>query len=508
MMLLYDDIIESADRGWTPRLLERLTDPELSDDEREKVIRALQIGSDPRCFKRLEGILTDRSAPRAVRKAAGRVLRGLFYVPPDVQPDKLRRWWTSEDEILRRHAFLSMDGLVCPEIVLAVASDPRHPWQADALRQMEHWFDTPDQEAVKIAGLSHADSKVRAAAAWVLLWDEPVAAEEPLLRATRDSVPEVAVEAANTLEYYPSRRTIRCLSSLCDHAEEKVRQKAAESLEALRGECLIELCCRGESVARHVRRWLRPVWNLLAFTEDELEPEDLGPRRPPLQELKETIPASDLLAMLDEPNTPARLLQDRLISNGWQGYSDEERQRLRAVLRTHSDPLVRDCAARAFAAWEDASTLLDLLDDDDFLVRKTSMSQLSTLPPTPGISELAWRRLSQPDFPLDTLATFVRHTDPATATRRLHSIVAESGRGERLRYAAVGHLCDRGAAEELNQLVSVLRERPAVTWALHIELLGAIAELRLPLPDVSHLQEVDNLHLQVALAKAHPASSS
>jgi hypothetical protein len=41
-----------------------------------------------------------------------------------------------------------------------------------------------------------------------------------------------------------------------------------------------------------------------------------------------------------------------------------------------------------------------------------------------------------------------------------------------------------------------------VTWALHLAVLAAIAELELPLPDVGHLQEVDNLHLQVALADA------
>src|SRR5512145_1957431 len=103
-MIPYDDIIETGDRRWTLRLLERLTAPELTDDEREKVIRALQIASDPRSIGPLEGSLTDRDVPRMVRRAAGRVLRGLFYVAPDQQPDQLRRWWTSEDEILRRHA--------------------------------------------------------------------------------------------------------------------------------------------------------------------------------------------------------------------------------------------------------------------------------------------------------------------------------------------------------------------------------------------------------------------
>jgi hypothetical protein len=129
---------------------------------------------------------------------------------------------------------------------------PTHPLLADALGQMDFWFDLSEQEAVKIAGLSHRDPKVRAAAAWVLLWDEPVAAEGPLLRATRDPVPEVAAEATNTLEYYPTLPVISRLHDLLGHADAKVRGEATDSYESIRNELLIRLCGRDRRVAEHI----------------------------------------------------------------------------------------------------------------------------------------------------------------------------------------------------------------------------------------------------------------
>src|SRR5262245_56534271 len=106
---------------------------------------------------------------------------------------------------------------------------------------MVSWFDLPRHEAVKIAGLSHPNLKVRAAAAWVLLWDEPAAAEGPLIAATHDPVPEVAAEAANTLGYYPTRRVIRRLHELFGHADERVREESAESFQSIRTEILIDV---------------------------------------------------------------------------------------------------------------------------------------------------------------------------------------------------------------------------------------------------------------------------
>jgi hypothetical protein len=503
-MIPYADIAESADRRWTARLLERLDAPDLADGELDDLVGALQAVSDHRSFAKLGATVTDAARPARTREAAGSILRGLHFVALDLPPDKLRRWWREGDATLRRHALLWMGGARCPDIVLQVASDPTQPLQADALGRMDFWFDRPEHEAVKIASLSHRDPKVRAAAAWVLLWDEPVAAEEPLLQATHDPMPEVAAEAANTLEYYPSLRVLRRLHELFGHADERVREEATDSYESIRTELLIRLCGRDRGVADHIRRWLRPTWDILAFTEEELQPdeeEDTPPRR---EEPREAMPVAGLLSLLGDPDASPKVVEGRLRANGWGLYDQGERRRLRPVLLSHPDQFVREQAAWAFARWREAEGLLELAKDADFSVRKSALYSLGQLPPTPGIADVAWHHLQRPDtlgtHATETLATFVQHADRVAAVSRLGWMAGDHGRGEGLRVAALGHLARLGAGNVVGQLAGLLLEPPAVTWALHLALLDAITDLELPMPDIGHLWEVDNLHVQAAVA--------
>src|SRR5436309_3394785 len=83
--------------------------------------------------------------------------------------------------------------------------------------------------------------------------------------AARDPVPEVAAEAVKTLEYYPSLDNARCLHGILDHPSERVREEARASFGSVRHEFLLGLRSRDQRAARHVRRWLEPVWEILAF---------------------------------------------------------------------------------------------------------------------------------------------------------------------------------------------------------------------------------------------------
>jgi HEAT repeat protein len=503
-MIPYADITETADRRWTCRLLARLVAPDVPDGELDDLVGALQAVSDPRSFGLLEAIVCDGHRPVRNRNAAGAALRGMQHVALDVSADKLRRWWLEGDAFLHRFSLLCMEGSCCPDIVVKVAADPTHPLQPDALGRMDFEFDRPEHEAVKIAGLSHPDPKVRAAAAEVLLWDGPIAAEAPLLQATHDPVPEVAAEAANTLEYYPSRSVICRLHELAGHADDKVREETGDSFQSIRDDLRSRLCGSDRFVAEHLRRWLQPVWDILGFTEEELRPggnEGTFTRR---EQSGGVVPLGHLLALLADPDTSPLVLGDQLRSNGWSDYDERERARLRPVLLSHPDQLVRHQAAFALGDWQDAAGLLELLRDADFLVRKSAMYNLGELPPTPGLANLAWDHLHRHDtlgtHADETLATFVRHADPGDAVRRLGGIAADHGHREGLRVTAVHHLETLGAAEMVGQLSGLLLEPPAVTWALHLALLEAINTLRLPMPEVGHLRAVDNLHVQAAAA--------
>ena len=507
-MIPYADITEMADRRWTVPLLDYLDTGDLPDDELDNLVEALQAVSDPRSLGPLEAILVDPARPVKFREAAGSVLRGMHYLTIDLPEDQLRGWWREGDAVLRYHALLCMDAVDCPDIVLRIATDPSHEFHADAVDRMSFFFDLPEYQRIKIEALSHPDAKVRAVAAGVFLWDEPVAAELPLIEATRDPVAAVAAEAANTLEYYPSLRVFRHLHELLGHADEKVCDEAEESLQSIRYELLNHLCESDSRVAKHIRRWLRPVWDILAFANEELSPFAVEPTPIRREEQRGAMPVAALLALLADRDASPRVLGDRLWGNGWPAYGAEERRRLRPVLMTHPDPLVRERAALALEAWQDVTGLTDLVRDPDLLVRKSAVYRLGQLPPTPGIADLAWEHLHRNDtlgvHATETLDTFVRHAESAVAVRRLGGIGGDHGQREGLRVAAVHHLASLDAAEEVGQLAGLLHEPPMVTWALHLALLDAITKLGLPRPDIRHLRDVDNLHVQEAVATIGP----
>jgi hypothetical protein len=504
-VLPYAEITENADRRWTSRLMERLVAPDLPDGELDKLVGAVQAVSDPRSFAELESILCHCARGAHVREAAGAILRGLHHVTFDVSPDKLRDWWLEGDAVLRKLSLSFMDGARCPDIVMSVAADAEHSLQSHALDQMDFWFDLPHQQAVKITGLSHPAANVRVAAAKVLLWDEPIEAERPLLQASGDLVPEVAAEVANTLEYYPSVCVLSRLHELMGHANDKVRDEAADSFQSIRNQLLIRLGDRDRRLAEHIRRWLQAVWDVLAFSDEELRPAQGEDRSAPQKQALDAMPLEELWTLLVDPEVSPLVLGDRMRSNNWSSYNDAERRRLRPMLLTHADQLVREQAAWVFAAWRDTDGLLELLRAADFCVRKNAMYNLGQLQPTWRIADVAWKHLDLADtlgiHATETLATFVRHAASEVAVRRLSWVGADHGRRENVRAAAVHHLASLGAGDQIGQLVGLLSEPPAVTWALHLALLEAITALKLATPDISFLRDVDDLYVQVAMAR-------
>jgi HEAT repeat protein len=504
-MIPYAEVIEAADRRWTYPLLDRLRADNTEEKERRQIVEALWATSDPRSVGPLETILNDSTRTAAVRKAASAILRGFNYTTTDPLPHKLRSWWEHGDPILRRHALLNMNGLVCPEIVQQVAADASDELQVEALSCMDYCFERPDQEAIKIAALSHANPKVRAAAAGALLFDEPVAAERPLITAAADPDPEVSVQALSTLKYYPSRRTIRCVHRLLDHSLESIRKQAAESWSEIRNECLITLTARPARIAQRVRIWLQPVWEMLAFTPDELAPDKREPYCPPPEPPKEFVAFGDLLELLGNPDASPKVLQERLWSNAWEAYNASQRSEIRSLLLTQQDPLIRELAATCFEQWQDVDGLQTLVRDSNFLVRKAAMYHLGQIPPAAGVADLAWEHLKRGAamgvHATEALRTFCHHAPRSDAIPRLATLAADRNELECIRTSAVWHLCEFGATDAIRQLTPSLREPPQCTWSFHIALIDTAGSLHVPTPDLGDLGTVDNLFVQEALAQ-------
>lgn len=502
-MIPYTEITETADRRWSFRLLDRLVAPDLSADERDEVVAALVAVSDWRTVPVLERLLIDHSQPAATREAAGEILRKMPY--PDVRwrEATLRQWWSGGDVILRWHALLSMRATICPEIVRATAADPTHPLRVTALGRMTFFFNTAADLRIKFAALSDPDPAVRECVADILFYDEPVAAEGALIAAAGGAAEEVAVAATATLQYYPTTRVIRCLHALLDHPVERVRAAARESLAGIRHECLFEVSSGTPHVAEHVRRWLEPVWDLFAFTPEELAPPADEPYIPRTAQKPQPPVLSEMLTLLSDPGTSPKMLERPLWDAEWTQYSAADRLKLRPVLLNHDDPLVRESGTVPLQEWGDADGLLALANDPDFGVRKSAFYQLGLLPADRRIAVVAWEHLKRLDVlgvhAGETLHTFVAHADPAEAIPRLIAIVNDRHRPESLRLSAAHDLFQVGGASEMEQLLGLISEPPAVTWALQTFMLDTAACLELPVPDVRHLTAVDNLHVQAAL---------
>jgi HEAT repeat protein len=498
LVLPYKTIIERGQRRYTAPLLDLLQDPSLDDAERQKVSRCLEFTSDPRSFARLWALFLDATQPSDIRDAACASLRNMEY-GPDFSEEELRSFWGAEDPVLQENALRSM-GRLCPEIVLAVAQDPTHPLHAQAILRMEHYYELPVYQALKIKALSHPDATVREFAAFTLLWDEPIAAEAPLLACTYDAVEAVVVEACNTLKYYPTQKVLRRLFALCTHPSEAIREKANESFADLRGQFSGRLLQNKRFMA-----WLSPVLGLLHFTPEELAPESESPAVPWVRPtpILTRLSLQEVLALCTNPDEEVQMIREALSSLDWEAFSTPERETIIELFTKTDDIFLRSFAPRCFSAWKHKERLLSLLEDSDFSIRKSSMYYASELAPDPKIAEVAWSYLQKNErfgvHASETLRTYAMHANPQEANPRLLAMAQDESQLDSLRDCAVGELARISDREAVQSLSGILLRPPILHWGLHAEVVRAFRKLNLSLPDLSWLQEIDHLQIQELL---------
>ncbi|MEO5727965.1 MAG: HEAT repeat domain-containing protein [Byssovorax sp.] len=494
---------DREDRSWTFRLLDRLAAPELADAEREAIAGSLSCLEDPRATAPLLALLEDRGRPEGVREAAAGVLRGAGNSPPG---PTLRAWWGQDDAVLQRHALLSM-GRAEADLVASVLAEPAHPRHLQAILTAELGFDEPRFQAPRLSALEHRDPRVRRAAAGALVWDEPCAAEEPLLRCAADVDAGVAMAAVQTLEHYPTRRVMAGLSALVLDPRPAVAAEAVEALENLRHHALMALIHAGSAERAALCAWMDPVWSILEFTSEDLVPPPAP--SPPLPSAPDgRLPAADLIALFSDPDG---LWADRkalVFTLDPAAFSARERAILTPFLVSHGDPWVRERAAHWLAAWGDHATLQQLARDDTaFEVRKSAMFALGLTPVVPAVAALAWDHLHAPGtsstHAYETLRTYVAHAPRDEAIPRLLDLAQTDAR-ETVRAHAVRELCTLEARSAIARLLPLLEAPPAITWEVHLALLDAVSRLDLPLPMLDSLREADNLDVQRALAPFDP----
>ncbi len=485
---------DSQDRSETLALLAEMR-PALGSGRQDEVFEKLAYLEDYRSIGPLTAIVEDCQLPERMRGQASRVAGGFDDTVTGVQ---CRRWWASGDRVLMAHALRLMRR---PEadIVAAVAADDRHPLQAQALTAMAFGYDEPQFPPIVIRALGHRVAAVREAAAGVLRWDEPAAAEEPLIGAAFDPSAGVAVAAVDALQYYPSRRVLRVLADLRENADDTVQAQAAASFDFAQG-CFQDLATYGE--ARHVkqlRAWMAPVADLIAWPQ-RTRPKRTG--QPAARPARNAVPSATLLDLLANKDGEGRARDETLRRADWQAYGLAERRQLTEVLATHPDPDVRAIATAPLAEWSKTDELLTLTSDRSFLVRKLAMYSLQSVPRRPVIAQRAWEIATNAESTaaVEALQTYVVHAPAADRRKRLAAL-AQADPRQSIRAAATDCLASLGAADEIQSLLPVLREPPAVSWTVHIVLLDALRKLRLQPPQLRNLESVDNLYLVEAITK-------
>ncbi len=514
----HEHVRDVLDRTATRPLVHRLLSEEPDADERDEIERTLIALDDVRAVLPLQAAGENPLLSPIVRISALNVITSMLGAT--VLP--IREWWSSSDPALRFAAASVLPHREFADLVGPVLADPRHPMLARVLGSMDIGFEEGYWQDLKIRSLSHVDPAVRGAAASALLWDEPLAAHDSLLEATRDIDIDVAIEAVSTLMYYPTSDVVGGLRCVAESPNEFLASSASVALERVLADIAEAVDAAPGSV--YLRRW-----------RDLLADSAAGGRFCRTGDADgSALPEKGVVSAIAAPDRPFvpwdRDFECSLLDpNGaWEGkfarirHLDGEsvaladRPRVIDVLCHHADPEVRGGAAAHIAHWDGgAEALLGLLDDPMVTVAKAAMHALYDVPDGSPcrrtIRDRAWNAVvdgTRVGTRLgEALRTFVRHGDafgPDEVTRRLVLLLDDPR--ESARTAAVEHLAGRAAVDELTAQMHRLSEAPEVTWAVHGTLLDAAHRhgISVDRPTLLRLVDVDHAWLSGSAARLLP----
>lgn len=487
------------DRSRTLALLAQVEAAHTGETERAEAFAGLAGLEDYRTIAPLTAIVLDTGRSAWIRREASEVVAGY---DDTTTPELRRTWWGSGDPVVMRHALRLMKRGEA-DIVVPVAADDDHPWQATALRSMSFGFGEAEFIPVLIRALNHRDREIRRVAADVLLWEEPIAAAEGLLEAARDRSPQLAATALDTLRYYPTRRVLRAVAELCDSEDAEVRAAAIRGFDDLREQFESMLPVKDPKEAGLLQDWARPIADLLRpQSEPARTYTPSRPFSPPKRSTGAVLSERALRAILENPDQDWYAMETTLRRIDWLAFDSAARVRLSAELLSHPDPLIREICCAALADWSDGSALLTLTGDISSTVRKSAIYALILLRPQPEIAARAWEYLATATGTTgyEALRTYVAHAPQGESIDRLIDL-ARTDRREIIRHYAIEGLADLQAAKAIEELAPLLHEPPGVTWAVHIALLNGLTRLGIARTPPSYLATVDDLHLARAVAQ-------
>jgi hypothetical protein len=495
MHVEHDDIRATQDRDWSEALLEVVLSSASTDEDRALATHTLAFVDDPRLHQRLRDIMGDRSQPDHARLAAWEITS---FGSASLTAGELNDFWVRGDQLLASRVLTQMFDL---DIVLPIAADPDHALHSAAIDALAFGCDA--HLSLAVAALSHRRADVRLAGTRSVLWDEPVAAIEPLIACLDDTDDHVRAQADETLAYFYNRHVLRALHDHDSGSFQDVQYEFARAVEA-------------QPALAH---WMAPVWDLVESAVEHVVPvlpgDGTDEATPMVTAATPTSSPREVVAITDEA------LVDALSNLGGQWADRREllaqhvdwtavvdRSTVRTVMMHHIDPEVRGSAAAALGAWGDGDSLLSLTFDANVNVAKAAIWHIGQLPSNRALAPrlralldvrppgTGWR---------ETLSAYVRHEDPVVAeaflVETMHGTDSESKR-----LSCLNHLVHQRNLDAVRGALIFVQQPPLVTWSVHETLVEACLDLDIALPPLPPLDSIDDLRLANVVVRAATSS--
>jgi hypothetical protein len=512
-------IAELEDRSFTPMLLDAVTDPSLGEDELFDLGRLLNLLNDPRAIGPMTAMLANSSAREEQREIARAFLVSGGHTVDSVT---LRNWIANGDDVLARAA-LSLSDRPERDLLAIALIDMRASFRKSALQATSFGFEEPQWQRLHVAALRDPDASVRACAADLLLWHEPLMAEQPLFVAAADDDEDVAVNALDTLQYYCSLRTSRAVFAHARAAKTLRRQiQARSTIEALMNGFRDHL--------NHNGVWFDEARTFLAdydaaelpVIETESGPTpvngDLDPAfvraAAELHRIRSEKNASlddvDIVRRLNDPNSQWAITMAVLQRSDPMSIPVGRRAAFGTVLADHVDPDVRMAGTKYLAAFEETELLLQLLDDPNVAVRKSATYALHDVLPSAEVAERVIAPVLVGDVgstrAYESVRTWARHRSITAPGQFLEELVAFTfEERESVRAEAIEQLVSRNVTSVAARMIELLESPPLMTWSVHTSIRSGRAHLGLNDDQTKRAMhswaDADNLWLQVAIAK-------
>jgi HEAT repeat protein len=502
----HERIRECEDRSWSLKLVDEIVAGH-EDSDFTEVIHTLVVLDDPRVVSPLTKLMENTANSDHLRSVASDVLNKCTTWETS---QERKKWWSSGDEILMRHA-VRMAERSETNLIEETASDPNHPFYIDAIQKLAHCFEEPRFQLLKIKALFHSSADVRATAAGAILWDQPVAAEDGLLMVAQDEDDSAGAEALDALAYYGSQKVLLALHNMSASGSCHRRPECKTVVEYISRDFLSaydRLLMQDSAALPVFESWLKPVWEVLEIERHNLiAGSSNNQKTPSSQTAEDTTRIRPSIAELEQRfSNPDGAWGDRwpfVTSVDWASYSSEERTEFVQYCSAHQDWSVRELFCSVLGKWHATDTLLGFIEDPVFTVRKMAAYYLSEVPRDHRVAKRLLQLLHQDDtcgfHASETLNSYVAHASAANLDAQLVDWALNDQR-ESVRAAAIWNLDKRRSREQLPLLMPLLHDAPLVTWSVHQAVLTACLNMEFEPNGMADLADIDDMECQATLA--------